>query len=70
MCHAAKVFRTDCDVTDGSHPMIFLEKKRDLLIKIESHKKDHKIPRMKWRKVSESACHANAVGSVYYCCLG
>ena len=26
MSHAAKVFGTDCDVTDGSHPMIFLEK--------------------------------------------
>ncbi|WZZ90399.1 hypothetical protein YC2023_118978 [Brassica napus] len=41
-----------------------LREKRHLLTRIESHKKDLKRPRTKWRKASESACPTNALGSI------
>ena len=41
-----------------------LREKRHLLTRIESHKKDLKRPRTKWRNASESACPTNALGSI------
>ncbi|WZZ03469.1 hypothetical protein YC2023_089390 [Brassica napus] len=41
-----------------------LREKRHLLTRIESHKKDLKRPRTKWRKASESACPTNALESI------
>ena len=42
----------------------FLRGKRHLVTRIESHKKDLKRPRTKWKKVSESSCPTNALGSI------
>lgn len=40
------------------------KEKRHLLTRTESHKKDLRRPRMKWRKASELVCPTTALGSI------
>ena len=59
---AAGVFGTDCNVTDGWHPMIFLEK-GIYSQSWEPHEISFKT-KNEWRKASESAYPTNALGSI------
>ena len=58
---AAGVFGRDRDVIASND---LFKVKRHLLRKIESHKKDLKRPRTKWKKASESTYSTNVLGSI------
>lgn len=53
---------TDCNVNNKLHPIIFLEKKRNLLKRIHNH--NFFNISVKWKKTNESVCPMNALENI------